>query len=116
MLHQCLLQTPVDCVVNLLQPACLLDDMKSLALLQVPYSGFGIAARGLAMHFTVRIVRTGAFLAVVMPNARSPRCFADRFAPVPEGTWDYIIAGAKSLRGSGGCNDLILRCADLAVL
>ena len=80
---------------------------------QVPYSGFGIAARGLAMHAFVRVVRTFAFLAVVMPNPRSPRCFASRFKPVPEGWWEYLKAGAFAVRGSGGCNDLILRCAVL---
>lgn len=78
---------------------------------QVPYSGFGMAGRALAMHAAVRVVRTVAFLSVVMPNARTPRCYAQRFPPVPDGMWDYFVAGANAVRGSGGCNDLILRRA-----
>ena len=69
-----------------------------------------MAGRALAMHAAVRVVRTVAFLSVVMPNARSPQCYAQRFPPVPERMWEYFVAGAKALRGSGGCNDLILRC------
>ena len=65
------------------------------------------------MHAFVRVVRTAAFLAVVMPNPRSPKCFASRFAPVPEDWWGYLKAGALAMRGSGGCNDLILRYAFL---
>jgi hypothetical protein len=63
------------------------------------------------MHILVRIIRTASFLAVVIPNARSPRCYADRFPPVPQGMWNYIVTGYKSIRGGGGCNDLIMRCA-----
>ena len=83
--------------------------------MQVPYSGFGIAARALAMHALVRVVRTASFLAVVMPNARSPKCYERKFAPPPDGMWDYMVAGFKSLRGSGGCNDLILRFSSPAL-
>jgi hypothetical protein len=65
------------------------------------------------MHAAVRVVRTIAFLSVVMPNARSPHCYASRFPPVPDGMWEYFMAGSKAIRGSGGCNDLILRCAGM---
>jgi hypothetical protein len=62
------------------------------------------------MHVGVRIIRTIAFLSVVMPNSRSPHCYASRFPAVPGDTWEYIVVGWRAIRGSGGCNDLILRC------
>lgn len=77
---------------------------------QVPYSGFGIAARALATHTVVRVVRTAAFLAVVLPNSRNSSCYAERFPPVPQGWMEYVLTGVSTLKGFGGCNDLIIRC------
>lgn len=82
---------------------------------QIPYSGFSIASRALLMHVIVRIVRTVAFLAVVLPNARTPTCYARRFPPVPEQLWEYVWTGLSTLKGFGGCNDLILRRGPPAV-
>lgn len=61
------------------------------------------------MHVVVRIFRTIAFLAVVLPNARTPGCYARRFPPVPEDMVNYVWTGASTLKGFGGCNDLVLR-------
>lgn len=76
---------------------------------QIPYSGFSIASRALMMHIIVRVVRTVSFLAVVLPNARTPTCYTRRFPPVPETMSDFIWTGLSTLKGFGGCNDLILR-------
>ena len=76
----------------------------------MPYSGFAMASRAFVMHVILRIFRVVAFLSVVLPNARNPRCYAHRFKPVPEGWADYMWAGVTALKGAGGCNDLIFRC------
>lgn len=83
---------------------------------QIPYSGFSIASRALLMHIIVRVVRTVSFLAVVLPNARTPTCYARRFPPVPETMLDFIWTGLSTLKGFGGCNDLILRHEPLVCL
>jgi hypothetical protein len=61
------------------------------------------------MHIIIRIVRTVGFLSVVLPHARNPKCYASRFPPVPETMKEYIWTGISTLKGFGGCNDLILR-------
>jgi hypothetical protein len=76
---------------------------------QIPYSGFGIASRALLMHAIVRVIRTVSFLAVVLPNSKTANCYARRFPRVPDGMWEYILTGISTLKGFGGCNDLILR-------
>lgn len=80
-------------------------------LVQIPYSGFAVASRALLMHCTVRIIRTIGFLSVVMPHPKHPHCFAGKFPAVPEKMSDYILTGISTLKGGGGCNDLIMRCA-----
>ena len=78
--------------------------------MQVPYSGFAMAARALAMHAIVRVYRTLAFLCVVMPNGRTPRCYEQRFKPPPEEWGAFMRMGITAINGAGGCNDLIFRC------
>jgi hypothetical protein len=54
-----------------------------------------------------RIIRTISFLSTVLPSPR-PGCYASRFPlPPPEGWFDWIMVGYSSVRGVGGCNDLI---------
>jgi hypothetical protein len=78
-------------------------------VVQIPYSGFALAARALLMHSIVRVIRTVGFLSVVMPHPKHTNCYAGKFPPVPEKMGDYILAGIMSLKGGGGCNDLIIR-------
>ncbi|KAG2501848.1 hypothetical protein HYH03_000346 [Edaphochlamys debaryana] len=73
---------------------------------QVPYSGFGIMARAVLTICCSRILRMCCFMSTVLPNPR-PGCYAKRFPPVPEGLWATIRAGYTTIRGFGGCNDLI---------
>lgn len=49
------------------------------------------------------------FMCTVLPNPR-PGCYQRRFPPVPQGLWATIKAGYTTIRGFGGCNDLIFRC------
>lgn len=83
-------------------------------LMQIPYSGFAVASRALLMHCAVRVVRTVAFLSVVIPHPKHTNCYAGKFPPVPDTMSEYILAGIGSIRGSGGCNDLIMRCGPLS--
>ena len=82
----------------------------TIHFVQIPYSGFAVASRALLMHCTVRVVRTIGFLAVVIPHPKHTNCYAGKFPPVPDTMYEYILAGMAAVRGSGGCNDLIMRC------
>ncbi|EFJ40148.1 hypothetical protein VOLCADRAFT_121755 [Volvox carteri f. nagariensis] len=73
---------------------------------QVPYSGFGIMSRVVLTVAASRVLRMACFLSTVLPNPR-PGCYRRRFPPVPEGLWDTIKLGYTTIRGFGGCNDLI---------
>ncbi|GIL63458.1 hypothetical protein Vafri_17498 [Volvox africanus] len=73
---------------------------------QVPYSGFGIMARVVLTVAASRVLRMACFMATVLPNPR-PGCYRRRFPPVPPGLWDTIKLGYTTIRGFGGCNDLI---------
>ncbi|GIL95001.1 hypothetical protein Vretimale_1112 [Volvox reticuliferus] len=53
-----------------------------------------------------RVLRMACFMATVLPNPR-PGCYRRRFPPVPPGLWDTIKLGYTTIRGFGGCNDLI---------
>ncbi|GIL63460.1 hypothetical protein Vafri_17498 [Volvox africanus] len=75
---------------------------------QVPYSGFGIMARVVLTVAASRVLRMACFMATVLPNPR-PGCYRRRFPPVPPGLWDTIKLGYTTIRGFGGCNDLIFR-------
>ena len=75
---------------------------------QVPYSGFGMFSRVLASIAVSRVIRVACFMATVLPNP-VPGCYRRRFPPPPEGLWATIRAGYTTIRGFGGCNDLIFR-------
>lgn len=79
----------------------------SVAWDQVPYSGFGMMSRFFAATVVGRLVRVAAFCATVLPNPR-PGCYARRFPPPPADAWGVVREGFKQLRGSGGCNDLVI--------
>lgn len=57
-----------------------------------------------------RLLRVACFMTTVLPNPR-PGCYKRRFPPPPESTWEMLRVGFTTLRGHGGCNDLIFRCA-----
>ncbi|KAG1676519.1 hypothetical protein FOA52_000062 [Chlamydomonas sp. UWO 241] len=74
---------------------------------QVPYSGFGIFSRILATFALSRSLRVVCFMSTVLPSPR-PGCYLTRFPPVvPDTVWGLIKAGYTTIRGFGGCNDLI---------
>mmetsp|Transcript_25348 Transcript_25348/g.68866 ORF Transcript_25348/g.68866 Transcript_25348/m.68866 type:complete len:370 (-) Transcript_25348:415-1524(-) len=74
---------------------------------QMPYSGFGLFARvALTICFS-RIIRVAAFMCTILPNPK-PGCYLRRFPPLPPTTWEIIKAGYTTIRGFGGCNDLII--------
>ncbi|GFR39788.1 hypothetical protein Agub_g273 [Astrephomene gubernaculifera] len=73
---------------------------------QVPYSGFGLMSRVVLTHCVSRLLRMACFLSTVLPNPR-PGCYRRRFPPPPDGLWETIKAGYTTIRGFGGCNDLI---------
>lgn len=79
----------------------------SVAWDQVPFSGFGMMSRFFAATVVGRLVRVAAFCATVLPNPQ-PGCYARRFPPPPEDTWGIVREGFKQLRGTGGCNDLVV--------
>ncbi|KAG2448945.1 hypothetical protein HYH02_005702 [Chlamydomonas schloesseri] len=73
---------------------------------QVPYSGFGIFSRAVLTIAASRVLRMACFMCTVLPNPR-PGCYGRRFPPVPATVWETIKAGYTTIRGFGGCNDLI---------
>mmetsp|Transcript_8179 Transcript_8179/g.17534 ORF Transcript_8179/g.17534 Transcript_8179/m.17534 type:complete len:266 (+) Transcript_8179:325-1122(+) len=73
---------------------------------QVPYSGFGIMTRVVATIAASRLIRIACFMSTVLPNPR-PGCYARRFPPVPASVWETVKLGYTTIRGFGGCNDLI---------
>lgn len=75
---------------------------------QVPYSGFGIMSRVVLTICCSRILRVACFMSTVLPSPR-PGCYARRFPPVPPTLWGTVKAGYTTIRGFGGCNDLIFR-------
>lgn len=75
---------------------------------QVPYSGFGMMGRVVLTIGISHMIRVICFLVTVVPSPK-PGCYAHRFPPVPDNWWDFIIVGFDSMKGSGGCNDLIFR-------
>jgi DNA mismatch repair protein MutS2 len=79
----------------------------SVAWDQVPFSGFGMMSRFFAATVVGRLVRVAAFCATVLPNPR-PGCYARRFPPPPGDAWGVLREGFKQLRGTGGCNDLVV--------
>lgn len=76
------------------------------AKLQVPYSGFGMMSRVLLSVACSRVLRVACFMCTVLPNP-IPGCYARRFPPPPDTVWATIRAGYTTIRGFGGCNDLI---------
>jgi hypothetical protein len=75
---------------------------------QIPYSGFGVMSRFCASIAVGRLIRVACFLSTVLPNPR-PGCYARRFPPPPDSAWEALRIGFTTLRGMGGCNDLIFR-------
>lgn len=73
---------------------------------QVPYSGFGIMARVTLTICCSRALRVVCFMSTVLPSPR-PGCYARRFPPAPDGLWDTLKLGYTTIRGFGGCNDLV---------
>lgn len=69
-----------------------------------------MASRALLMHAIVRVFRVVCFLAVVLPNPRGWQCYRQRFPKPPDDWWSYMAVGVSAMKGSGGCNDLIIRC------
>jgi hypothetical protein len=55
-----------------------------------------------------RLIRVACFMTTVLPNPR-PGCYSRRFPPPPESAWESLRVGFTTLRGTGGCNDLIFR-------
>lgn len=53
-----------------------------------------------------RWLRIACFLTTVLPSPR-PGCYARRFPPPPDSAWETLKVGLLTLRGTGGCNDLI---------
>ena len=54
-----------------------------------------------------RIIRSIAFLLTILPSPR-PGCYIRRFPAVPDSWSQYLRIGFGQLRGSGGCNDLVI--------
>ncbi|KAG2444775.1 hypothetical protein HXX76_001518 [Chlamydomonas incerta] len=73
---------------------------------QVPYSGFGVFSRVVLTIAASRVLRMACFMCTVLPNPR-PGCYSRRFPPVPATAWETLKAGYTTIRGFGGCNDLI---------
>ncbi|KAL6753412.1 PAP2 superfamily C-terminal-domain-containing protein [Haematococcus lacustris] len=73
---------------------------------QMPFSGFGLMSRVVLTIACSRVLRMACFMTTVLPNPQ-PGCYARRFGPVPDSAWGIIKAGYTTLRGFGGCNDLI---------
>mmetsp|Transcript_14735 Transcript_14735/g.36745 ORF Transcript_14735/g.36745 Transcript_14735/m.36745 type:complete len:387 (-) Transcript_14735:193-1353(-) len=73
---------------------------------QVPFSGFGLMSRAVLTIAASRVLRMACFMCTVLPNPQ-PGCYARRFPPVPATAWETIKAGYTTIRGFGGCNDLI---------
>eukprot|EP00198_Chlamydomonas_reinhardtii_P000275 XP_001689610.1 predicted protein [Chlamydomonas reinhardtii] len=73
---------------------------------QVPYSGFGMFSRVVLTIAASRVLRMACFMCTVLPNPR-PGCYSRRFPPVPATAWETVMAGYTTIRGFGGCNDLI---------
>lgn len=73
---------------------------------QVPYSGFGMAARFMDTIAWTHALRTVAFMVTVLPNPRRG-CYATNFPPVPKTIAEFIAVGFSAKRGSG-CNDLVI--------
>ncbi|GAX85052.1 hypothetical protein CEUSTIGMA_g12472.t1 [Chlamydomonas eustigma] len=73
---------------------------------QVPYSGFGIMSRVMATMAASRSLRVACFMSTVLPNPH-PGCYQLRFPPVPDTVWETVMAGYTTIRGFGGCNDLL---------
>jgi hypothetical protein len=80
----------------------------SPTLRQVPYSGFGLMARWCASIACGRLLRVACFLTTVLPSPR-PGCYSRRFPPPPDTLKETLRVGFTTLRGTGGCNDLIFR-------
>lgn len=73
---------------------------------QVPYSGFGMMSRVLTALGVGRLLRVACYMCTVLPSA-IPRCYQRRFPPVPGTFWGVVRVGFSTLRGFGGCNDLL---------
>ncbi|MEW5308031.1 MAG: hypothetical protein WDW38_000020 [Sanguina aurantia] len=75
----------------------------------IPFSGFGLMSRVVLCIAASRAVRVVCFMATVLPNPR-PGCYSRRFPPPPASgaILDYIRMGYTTIRGFGGCNDLIV--------
>ncbi|KAI8472650.1 MAG: hypothetical protein J3K34DRAFT_413171 [Monoraphidium minutum] len=78
----------------------------SVAWDQIPYSGFGVMARFSLTITLGRLLRVACFMTTVLPSPR-PGCYSRRFPPPPDGAWEMLRVGFTTLRGMGGCNDLI---------
>jgi len=74
--------------------------------MQVSFSGFGLMSRVVATIAASRLIRVVCFMSTVLPNPK-PGCYSRRFPPVPDSAWGIIKAGYTTIRGFGGCNDLI---------
>lgn len=72
----------------------------------MPYSGFGVMARFSATIALGRLLRVACFMTTVLPNPR-PGCYRRRFPPPPDSAWEALRVGFTTLRGMGGCNDLV---------
>jgi hypothetical protein len=70
-------------------------------------------ARWCAAIAAGRSIRVACFMTTVLPNPR-PGCYSRRFPPPPDSAWESLKIGFTTLRGMGGCNDLIFRCGRLA--
>eukprot|EP00798_Chlamydomonas_sp_ICE-L_P024628 gene24628-10250_t len=64
-------------------------------------------ARVMAAMSVSRALRVVCFMTTVLPNPR-PGCYIRRFPPVPDSIWEMIMAGYTTIRGFGGCNDLVV--------
>lgn len=75
---------------------------------QLPgHAGFGIASRVLLTLACAFALRPLFFLCTVLPSAM-PGCYAARFPTPPPTHWrDFVAVGFASVRGQGGCNDLV---------
>jgi len=73
---------------------------------QVPYSGFGMAARFMDTIAWAHGLRTLAFMITVLPNPQHG-CYASNFPPVPQSVLGFLAVGFSAKRGSG-CNDLVI--------
>lgn len=106
-LHWLTTASPAATVLHFL--AALLMLAFSVLWDQVPYSGFGIMARVVLTVACSRVLRMACFMSTVLPNPRSG-CYRRRFPPPPTGLWNTLQMGYTTIRGFGGCNDLIFRC------